>query len=133
MEEGVVGLACQEGSQGWTYIETDCGARRLRLGLTHTHSQRHAVTHHLVQRVIEWIRPPSNTSMALVTHLHIHTEQVLEVTEWIIAPCMTTALSLSHKYTFTHTHTLAVAAFFSTMHIAALVPTAIKPSWLSRT
>lgn len=100
------------GVGGLVGVGTDWNARRLRGGRhTHTHtlSHRHAVTHHLVQRVIGWIRPPSNISRALVTHFHTHThshsEQALEVTEWITAPCMTKALSFSHKYTFTHTYT----------------------------
>lgn len=36
-------------------------------GHTLLHTQRHAVTHLLVQRAFRWIRPPSNPCMALVT------------------------------------------------------------------
>ena len=57
-------------------------------------------------------------------HIFTHTsEQVVQVTEWITAPCMTTALSLPHTHTHTHTHTLAV--FDGGMPTAALVPTTI--------
>ena len=72
-DKGGVGPTCQEGSFGRSvHVGADRSARRLRGGtLALTHSHRHAVTHHLFQRVSGWIRPPSNTRMALVTHMHI--------------------------------------------------------------
>lgn len=64
------------------------------------------------------------------SHTRTHTsEQVLKVTEWITAPCMTEALSLSLTHT-THTLTHLQALFLGGMHIAALVPTTIISSWL---